>query len=165
MPTIDVYGVAHGLEGEEGNTHGQQDFLPDEIGTHQIVELEREVIVYGDLYARDLREEIGKKVGVLEIDQNEQVDHHTQRQPRLLFPRNVCLVDAVANEVISQCRDEQNDEVEAAGFVIKKQADGKEVGVSTGGGFVEKTVEDENNSQKNPEVELGEQQRIFAGVG
>ena len=53
---IDIDDVAHGLEGEEGDSHGQEDVPGLEVGPHH------------------LRPHAGEEVGVLEIGQQSEVD-------------------------------------------------------------------------------------------
>lgn len=125
LPPVNIDGVTHGLEGEEGDTYRQEDFLPDEIGADDIVELEREVIVNLHFYACDLREKIGKEIGVFEVNENEEVDHYAQSQPRLLLPACVCFINPIANEEIGKGGNQQNDEVKSTGLVVEKEADRK----------------------------------------
>lgn len=71
VPPVNVDGIAHRLESEEGNAYWQQDFFPNEIRPHDLIHLPRKVVVHLHLNACDLREEVSEEIGVFEVDENE----------------------------------------------------------------------------------------------
>ena len=67
-------------------------------------------------------------------------------------------MDSQSDYIIRNSRKHQQEEKQAAGFVIEKQADKKQVGISKATLFVDDRVNCQVYQQESPEIEPGEQQ-------
>ena len=160
--------IADVLEGEEADADRQD----DGVG-------------YGVVGGGDGVEDVGEEVGVFEIAQHAQVDHHARNhQGTAALGGTGAACDfavgqvgkAHAEEIAHDgCKDEQTD-IEAGGLVVEEEAHQEEIAVApepTAFAHVEafapqrddEAEEGVDDEEEGPEMELGEEQRMLRVEG
>ena len=105
LATIHVDGVAQRLEGEERDSHGQEDA--------QVAEMT----------ARELRHDVPEEVGVFEVGQQPQVDRETQCDEPFAGRLALGTVHPLRDEPVAAGDQGEQEEVDAARLVIEEVAE------------------------------------------
>jgi hypothetical protein len=74
------------------------------------------------LDAQHVVEQVGEKVGVFEITQNQQINYHSDNQVHALLVRFFRVANQYCLIKIKNGGENQDDYKQAAGFVVEKQA-------------------------------------------
>jgi hypothetical protein len=75
------------------------------------------------------------------------------------------LVQQYANEVVVEHVEDEDEHKEATGLIVEKDAGEEEEGIAQQSFAMEDGEEGEYECEESPEVELGEQQRVFLVEG
>ncbi len=156
---VDITGVADGLEGKERDTDRQDNpVYTEHTHTEKVIPPVCHHIIYLEIRAKDIVHNVRKEVGILEVAKDRKIHHNTQRQPGTSLPPFTASIDGLRNEEVTAGHEDQDTHEEAAGLVIKQQADEKEVAVAQQLPITRQGEEGKDNGKEGPKVELGEQQ-------
>jgi len=155
---INIASITDGLEGEEGDTHGQDDAIDTENSMVQevVAHLGHHVIDL-EMSTQDVVHHIGEEVGILEITEYAEVYGDTEREPCTTFPSPGATVYGLGNEEIAACDEYQQSDEKATGLVIEQQTDEEEVAVAQEMAIAGQGEERKDYGEERPEMELGEQ--------
>lgn len=155
---INIASVTDGLEGEEGDTYGQDDAINTEDSMVQevVAHLGHHVIDL-EMSTQDVVHHIGEEVGILEITEYAEVYGDAEREPCTTFPSSGATVNGLGNEEIAAGDEYQQSDEKATGLVIEQQTDEEEVAVAQEMAIAGQGEERKDNGEERPEMELGEQ--------
>ena len=108
---------------------------------------------------------VGEEVGVFEIAEDGEVQHHARDHIGFACPLSRRLVQQYADEVVVEHVEDEDEHKEAAGLIVEEDAGEEEEGVAQQSFAMEDGEEGEYEGEEGPEVELGEQQRVFLVEG
>jgi hypothetical protein len=103
----------------------------------------RKMIEKAQGLARDLAEALRKKIGVLKVAQQTEVQDHTDRQEELFPAGRITTVDQVTPEVIAADGKQKQEHEDPAGLEVKEKADRQKIDRSEGIEPVYKGIEEQ----------------------
>jgi hypothetical protein len=125
----------------------------------------REMVEEHEVRAEELIGAFGKKIGILEITQQQKVNANAAGNKYFFCPVFLSFINKLAPGKITANGKQQQDEEYAACFVVKEKANGQQVNGSRLAEFVEEGIEHQHHSQEEPEEQLRKQQRFILLVG
>lgn len=111
-----------------------------------------------DIRTEQVVERFGEKVAVFEVTQQKEVDGDTYHQPEGPCRFFLRIVNAKADEVIGQSREQQQYEERTAGFEVEKQTGQKQEGIAHRPEGVDEGIDHQHSGEKSPKVPLGKDQ-------
>jgi len=103
LAEVDIHRVAHRLEGEEGDPHGQENIHQGQVTTAELID------------------GIDDEIGVFKVSERAQVPDHAQPHQRAFFAPLFRLADSRSQQEVDQGREHQQGYKKTAGLVIKIQ--------------------------------------------
>ena len=168
MAPVDVHGVADGLEGVEADADGEQDAVDGPGRPERSIGPHCEPVSRNDVGARRAVPRVGEEVGVLEIEQQAEVERDAQGEPpgppsRLFGPG-----DAVSDEVVADRGGEEQDEHEPTRRLPVEQKAGEQKPGMTKGAMpvaVPCGIHRQHSEEEEPEPAVQEGPRGTGVVG
>ena len=158
LPPSDVHRVADGLEGVEADAHGQQDAVDRPgraergIGPHGEPVSRNDVAPCGPIPC------VGQEVGVLEIEEQAEVQGDAQGEPCVAAPIRIRLGNPVSDQVVAEGGKHQDAHEPARGLPVEQQT-GEEQPPETEGPLavpVPESVHQEDAHEEHPEPRVEE---------
>ena len=95
---------------------------------------------------------IGKEIGVLKIKENTQIHAYAECKPTLFRNRILSRMYFLTHHKVPYRSEQQEQEKQPCGFIIKKQTCPKQKGVPCNLALVNKSICSKNDCKENPEV-------------
>jgi hypothetical protein len=104
--------------------------------------------------------DICEEIGVLEIEEHSQIDKNAARHPPFSATGPFGTIYRLCRKKVEDCGKEQHQHEQTACLVIEEQAGGKKEGVAHQPSVADRAEQCEHNQEKDPEIELREEQRL-----
>ena len=122
LPSLHIHHIAHGLEGEEGDTHRQDDGVyAENTGPREHIQPLSQHIVHLQRQAEEVVHEVCEEVRILEIRQDAQVYHHADGGEGRSAFLSLDAVQPLGSQVVIDNDEYQQSQKNATGLVIEEQ--------------------------------------------
>ena len=159
---IHIHHIADILEGIERDTHGQENLGGIKIGgARQLVAPLRQPVDNLVLAADDSVVGVGEEIGVFEVKQNQQTDHHPDNHSPFPHTLTLRMAHYQAQRIVQQSVEDQNQHEKPGGLIVEEETGEKQEPVAQEPLAMAEGEHREDKGKEGPEVELREQQRIF----
>jgi hypothetical protein len=131
------------------------------MGPGELVGPQGQVIDHLKIKVKQFIDCVHKKIGVLEIGEQEKIHQHTQKYSEFFPAYFFCMMDQFSQVIIGKGGEDQNQEKKSGGFPVKEETGDKKESVPRCTSPVNKRIDQQDHRVEGPEEEPGENQWLL----